>query len=51
VRSLVVLSHPEPTSFAAALAGTAADALGATFLDLSRENFDPRLSAEPACGC
>jgi NAD(P)H dehydrogenase (quinone) len=45
VRALVVLSHPEPTSFAAALARTAADALGATVLDLYAEGFDPRLSA------
>jgi len=45
VKSLVVLSHPEPTSFAAALANTAAEALGATLLDLYREDFDPRLSA------
>ena len=42
---LVVLSHPEPTSFAAALARTAADALDATLLDLYAEGFDPRLSA------
>jgi len=37
--ALVVLAHPEPTSFAAALAGTAADALDAagrrvTLLDM-----------------
>ena len=47
--ALVVLAHPEPTSFAAALAGTAADALDAagwrvTLLDLYRERFDPVLS-------
>jgi NAD(P)H dehydrogenase (quinone) len=45
VRSLVVLSHPEPTSFAAALATTAAEALDATLVDLYAEGFDPRLSA------
>jgi NAD(P)H dehydrogenase (quinone) len=45
VKSLIVLSHPEPTSFAAALAHTAADALDGTLLDLYREDFDPRLSA------
>lgn len=45
MQSLVVLSHPEPGSFAAALAGTAAEALGATLVDLYREGFDPRLSA------
>ena len=42
---LVVLSHPEPTSFAAALARTAAETLDATLLDLYAEGFDPRLSA------
>ena len=42
---LVVLSHPEPTSLAAALARTAAEALDATLLDLYAEGFDPRLSA------
>lgn len=42
---LVVLSHPEPTSFAAALAHTAADALDAELLDLYTEGFDPRLTA------
>ena len=45
MRSLVVLSHPEPASFAAALARTAADALDATLVDLYAEGFDPRLSA------
>jgi NAD(P)H dehydrogenase (quinone) len=45
VRSLVVLSHPEPTSLAAALAHTAADALGTGVVDLYGEGFDPRLSA------
>jgi NAD(P)H dehydrogenase (quinone) len=45
MKSLVVLSHPEPTSFAAALAKTAADVLDATLVDLYREGFDPRLSA------
>lgn len=44
VQALVVLSHPEPTSFAAALARTAADALGTTVVDLYAEGFDPRLS-------
>lgn len=47
--ALVVLAHPEPTSFAAALARTAVAALdGAgwdvTLLDLYREGFDPVLS-------
>jgi NAD(P)H dehydrogenase (quinone) len=46
VRALVVLSHPEPSSFAAALARTAADALGGTLLDLYAAGFDPRLSAD-----
>jgi NAD(P)H dehydrogenase (quinone) len=45
VPALVVLSHPEPSSFAAALGRTAAEALGATLLDLYAERFDPRLSA------
>jgi NAD(P)H dehydrogenase (quinone) len=45
VKSLVVLSHPEPSSFAAALAQTAVEVLDATLLDLYREEFDPRLSA------
>jgi len=45
VNSLVVLSHPEPSSFAAALARTAAEVLDGTLLDLYREEFDPRLSA------
>jgi NAD(P)H dehydrogenase (quinone) len=44
VTPLVVLSHPEPTSFAAALARTAAETLDATLLDLYAEGFDPRLS-------
>lgn len=42
---LVVLSHPEPTSFAAALARTAAETLDAPLVDLYAEGFDPRLSA------
>lgn len=47
--SLVVLAHPEPSSFAAALAHTAVAALGdtgwaVTLLDLYREGFDPVLS-------
>lgn len=47
--SLVVLASPEPSSFAAALARTAADTLGAagwsvTLLDLYAEGFDPALS-------
>jgi NAD(P)H dehydrogenase (quinone) len=46
---LIVLAHPEPSSFAAALAHTALAALdGAgwqvTLLDLYREGFDPVLS-------
>lgn len=45
MNALVVLSHPEPTSFAAALAAAAADALDGTLIDLYREGFDPRLSA------
>jgi NAD(P)H dehydrogenase (quinone) len=45
VTPLVVLSHPEPTSLAAALARTAAETLDATLLDLYPEGFDPRLSA------
>ena len=45
MNSLVVLSHPEPSSFAAALARTAAEVLDGTLLDLYREEFDPRLSA------
>ena len=47
--ALVVLAHPEPSSFAAALAHTAGDALLAAgwsveLLDLYREGFDPVLS-------
>jgi NAD(P)H dehydrogenase (quinone) len=47
--ALVVLAHPEPTSFAAALARTAVSALDGsgwdvTLLDLYREGFDPVLS-------
>jgi NAD(P)H dehydrogenase (quinone) len=47
--SLVVLASPEPSSFAAALANTAVDALAAAgwdvkLLDLYREGFDPVLS-------
>lgn len=47
--ALVVLAHPEPTSFAAALAGTAVSSLAAaawdvTLLDLYREGFDPVLT-------
>lgn len=45
MRALVVLSHPEPTSFASALGRTAADVLDGTLLDLYAEGFDPRLSA------
>lgn len=45
MKPLVVLSHPEPTSFAAALAHTAAEALQAQLLDLYAEGFDPRLTA------
>jgi NAD(P)H dehydrogenase (quinone) len=46
---LIVLAHPEPSSFAAALAHTAAGALAGagwdvTLLDLYREGFDPVLS-------
>jgi NAD(P)H dehydrogenase (quinone) len=47
--ALVVLAHPEPSSFAAALAHGAAGSLDATgwavtLLDLYREGFDPVLS-------
>jgi NAD(P)H dehydrogenase (quinone) len=47
--ALVVLAHPEPTSFAAALAHTSVAALegsgwDASLLDLYREGFDPVLS-------
>ena len=47
--ALVVLAHPEPTSFAAALAATAVTSLeaaawDATLLDLYREGFDPVLT-------
>jgi NAD(P)H dehydrogenase (quinone) len=47
--ALVVLAHPEPTSFAAALARTAVTSLEAagwdvTLLDLYREGFDPVLT-------
>jgi NAD(P)H dehydrogenase (quinone) len=45
VRALVVLSHREPTSFAAALARTTADALDTEVVDLYAEGFDPRLTA------
>jgi NAD(P)H dehydrogenase (quinone) len=45
VTPLVVLSHPETSSLAAALARTAAETLDATLLDLYAEGFDPRLSA------
>ena len=45
MNSLVVLSHPEPTSFAAALARTAGDVLGTDVVDLYADGFDPRLSA------
>jgi len=45
VRALVVLSHPEPSSFAAALARTAARTLGTEVVDLYAEGFDPRLTA------
>ena len=40
VRALVVLSHPEPSSFAAALARAAADALGTDVVDLYAEGCD-----------
>jgi NAD(P)H dehydrogenase (quinone) len=48
--ALVVLAHPEPTSFAAALARTAVTSLEdagwhVTLLDLYREGFDPVLTA------
>jgi len=48
--ALVVLAHPEPSSFAAALAHAAADALLAAgwsvkLVDLYMEGFDPVLSA------
>jgi NAD(P)H dehydrogenase (quinone) len=47
--ALVVLAHPEPTSFAAALANTAVATLedagwDVALLDLYREGFDPVLS-------
>jgi NAD(P)H dehydrogenase (quinone) len=47
--ALVVLAHPEPTSFAAALAAAASGELAShgwavTTLDLYRERFDPVLS-------
>jgi NAD(P)H dehydrogenase (quinone) len=47
--ALVVLAHPEPSSFAAALARTAAETLLAAgwsvvLVDLYREGFDPVLS-------
>jgi NAD(P)H dehydrogenase (quinone) len=47
--ALVVLAHPEPTSFAAALAHTSSTALSGSgwdvkLLDLYREGFDPVLS-------
>ena len=47
--ALVVLAHPEPTSFAAALAHASITALegsgwDVSFLDLYREGFDPVLS-------
>jgi NAD(P)H dehydrogenase (quinone) len=45
VTPLVVLSHPEKSSLASALARTAAETLDATLLDLYAEGFDPRLSA------
>jgi NAD(P)H dehydrogenase (quinone) len=49
-RSLIVAAHPEPTSFAMALAATARDALAAAgrevvMLDLYAEGFDPVLTA------
>ena len=48
--ALVVLAHPEPTSFAAALASEARTALAqagwrVTFADLYGSGFDPALSA------
>jgi putative NADPH-quinone reductase len=64
--ALVVLAHPEPSSFAAALAHTAADALltagwDVQLVDLYQEGFDPVLSAadfsdrliagRPTCWC
>jgi NAD(P)H dehydrogenase (quinone) len=45
VPALIVLSHPEPSSFVAAMARAAAEALEGTLLDLYDEGFDPRLSA------
>ncbi|QSY94621.1 NAD(P)H-dependent oxidoreductase [Rhizobium bangladeshense] len=49
MRILLVLAHPLPESFAAAVAHTAREALEASghvvdLLDLYAENFDPRLS-------
>ena len=50
MRVLLVLAHPAEHSFTAAVAATAREALLANghsvdWLDLHRENFDPRLSA------
>ncbi|MGO4565728.1 NAD(P)H-dependent oxidoreductase [Rhizobium sp. 2YAF20] len=55
MRVLLVLAHPLEESFAAAVAQTARAALQAAghdvdWLDLYRENFDPRLSAEERRG-
>ncbi|MBB3655910.1 putative NADPH-quinone reductase [Rhizobium sp. BK650] len=49
MRVLLVLAHPLPESFAASVARTAREALGASghtvdLLDLYAEDFDPRLS-------
>ncbi len=45
LHSFVVLSHPEPSSFAAALARAAAGSLGTPLVDLYADGFEPRLSA------
>lgn len=61
LRFLIVLAHPLPDSFAAAVAGLVVETLrekghAADLLDLYREDFDPRLSTserqtyfEPRC--
>ena len=51
MKALIVLAHPLPESFAAAVAKVAEAALAraghhVSFLDLYAENFDPRLTVE-----
>ncbi len=51
MRISIILAHPDPKSFNAAIAGAAVDAAGANghqvfFHDLYRENFDPLLIKE-----